>query len=248
MTLPARAGRETRPASARDPSSPASIPDQTAAAAAGRVFNPVSRRNLLMNTVVSVASLASAAAVASPSISPSSDHDDAEIRRLWQGYSEKLAAVEAAQEIYRPLREKADEALDAMVDGDTPFETRRLLRNQTHKEGGVQQAFEAVNAAFDAMSPWIRAIHRHKATTLFGIGAKLAALPTVSLMHIDHQSDDFADAGISLLRDIDALLGTSFAARFAEEPADFLQHWGEPDSDEDESEEADKREANHMTA
>lgn len=67
MQTSARADRETRTISAQETSSATTIVVDNAGAAAGR--DPVtSRRNFLMNTAVSLASLASAAAIASPSI------------------------------------------------------------------------------------------------------------------------------------------------------------------------------------
>ena len=74
MQTSARADRETRAVSASKTSTPSTINAENAGAAAGRI--PVtSRRNFLMNAVVSTAALANAATVSAPSIAAGIDSD-----------------------------------------------------------------------------------------------------------------------------------------------------------------------------
>lgn len=61
MTSPARADAQALPACAHETTSPRPNPIENVAAAAGRAPVTSSRRGFLMNTVVCVASLASAA-------------------------------------------------------------------------------------------------------------------------------------------------------------------------------------------
>ena len=66
------------------------------------------------------------------------------------------------------------------------------------------------------------AIHNTEAMTLFGVGAKLAALPRGA----GRDDADFRDAAISVMRDVDRLLGTDFSTRYAEDYSLALAEWG----------------------
>jgi len=75
------------------------------------------------------------------------------------------------------------------------------------KKHGLEALYVARDTVYSAMlHETIPAILRTKAEGLFGIGVKLAAMPTD-----DVDGDDYAAAVMSVQKDIDRLLGTNFA-------------------------------------
>ncbi len=170
-----------------------------------------------MNTIVSAASVASAAAVASPSIGselPASDHPaHSPFEALWVQYLDSVKTLMAAGEAHAPHSERRDEQMDALPE-DCSFDERLELGRRLAADPDFRGTQGAINAAYARQTPIVAAIHAAPATTIFEIGVKLAAMPTLHWYADECDAEDFKDGAIAVLRDIDALLGTDFAGRY----------------------------------
>lgn len=81
------------------------------------------------------------------------------------------------------------------------------------------------------MRPVIAAIQKTEVKTLFGVGVKLASLPVSA----GAGDECYIESAISVMRDIDRMLGSNFAPRYAEDYTSLLATWDQPVEDEDEA-------------
>ena len=126
---------------------------------------------------------------------------DARLRRLWAEYLAHADAYAAAHEKYEPVRAAFDAEYPPCPPDVLPghhWEGQRPL----WRKHGLEVLWDACNTADEAMHQTIDNIRDTEATGLFGIGVKLAAQPRDG----DHQ--DVTEAAISVLNDIDKLLGS----------------------------------------
>jgi hypothetical protein len=235
MTNPARADRQAPPACAHETATPTIVDiDNPTSAPIGAAVQS-SRRRFLMNSVVSVASLSSAAAIASPSSVPGIDDADVEIANLWKRYLESMAHIDRTENSVRHVYQERDAALEMLPKG-LPWAAHQaaydaLITPET------EAGFNAMQAAWSTQDEIIRAIHRYPARTPFAFAVKLAAMPRIGLDK-DAADEDFRDAAIGVMRDIDAMLGTEFAKRHDHLWTDCLVNQGLDDDDDDDGETA----------
>ena len=161
------------------------------------------------------------AATALPAVAIAACEADAELSRLWLEYQRLDKISRAARDEHKPFRDAADAQRDRLPRG-LPFDAWDAAVNQLHSEPNFVRTWQAQTKAWDDIAPLIRAIHNTEARTLSGIGAKLAALPYAA----GRDDADFRDAAISVMRDIDRLLGTDFSTRYAEDYSPALANWG----------------------
>jgi hypothetical protein len=173
--------------------------------------------NLSRRSALTVIGGAAAAAVPASVAAAAGVAPDAELGRLWLRYQALQRSLDAAKETHRPFREAADAEIDKLGRG-LPLDIWSAAVNKLYAEPNFCRTWRPVQIAWDDLAPVIRSVHRTEAQTLFGVGVKLAALPDTG--------EDFSDAAISVMRDIDRLLGTDFAARYAGEYTTVLADWG----------------------
>ena len=163
----------------------------------------LSRRAMLAGA----ATLAPAAAVAAGASEGSAS--DLELRRLWSEYLRHASAYAVAEEKYKPPRAAFDAELPPCPEDVLPGDHWRAYQWLREKHG-LDVKYDALNAAAEAMHETIGKILETDAEGLFGIGVKLAALPN------NCDPEDCREAVAAVLDDIDRLLGSDFAAGFAE--------------------------------
>lgn len=160
-----------------------------------------------MNTVVSVASLASAAAIPSPSIARI--EPDAQLRQLWTEYLCRYEVADAAYGRARALRAPYDAEMRALSESGAPAsgEVHEIL----WAKHGLEGPWQAYNDAFESLRLVIQQVHATPAETLFGVGVKLSVVPR----HAAEGQDpyDIVDGVMSVLLDIDKLHGADFVRR-----------------------------------
>jgi hypothetical protein len=152
--------------------------------------------------------MAGAAAVPLASATAVAGQGDADLRRLWSEYLVHADTYAAAREKLAPVRAAFDAELPPCPDDVLPCHHWQDHQWLWHKHG-LDPLTDAWNAADSAMRKTIAAIIlATEATGLFGIGVKLAA----GWLDPEDQQDAIAAA----LGDIDRLLGSGFAERFAD--------------------------------
>jgi hypothetical protein len=119
-----------------------------------------------------VAGIATAPAITGPALALTDTSADARLRELWAQYLENLAAERAVVAELEPARAAYDAEEPPWVPGE-----RRQKNEQLWKKHGLDRLYEAWNDAHDRMNQAVDAILEQEAEGLFGIGAKLAALP-----------------------------------------------------------------------
>jgi hypothetical protein len=148
-------------------------------------------------------------ALAAPALAARSG--DAKLRELWAQYLEDLAAEQAAYAAQEQARAAYDAEEPPCPDGvshGVHFDAQRPLQ----EKHDLNRLYEAWNDAGERTDETVRAIREQEAEGLFGIGAKLAALPTQDMQDpaYDHEATIR-----SALRGIDQLIGTTFLVTFA---------------------------------
>ena len=131
-------------------------------------------------------------------------NDDQELRRLWAEYLHQLTACRAADEKSRSARVAYLAELPPCPDDVLPGHHHEAYR-WLYDKHGCGSLYDAWNQAEEALRATVNMILKTEAEGLFGIGVKLSALP--SYIH----QEDYEDAIIAVRRDIDRLIGTSFA-------------------------------------
>ncbi len=167
----------------------------------------LSRRSL-------VASAATLPALAVPVLgTAASPSDDAILRDLWSEYLVRAAAYDAVSEKYNPARAAWEAEFPPCPDDVVPADHSREYRWLWDKHG-LEVLCDAINEAGDRMHDVIEKILATKATGLFGIGVKLAALPSNCRLGDSRSSDpqDYIESVASVLSDINRLIGTDFAS------------------------------------
>jgi hypothetical protein len=152
---------------------------------------------------------ASAANVAAIVTARSAEQDlDAELRGLWAEYLERTAEHAAATAAYRKARAPFERARPPCPENVLPGDHWEALRPLWNKHG-LEPLADAWNVTDDRVRDTIARIHSVRATSLFGVAVKLAAI-------IDHpEEEDVSDAVRSALADIDAMVGgNAFATAF----------------------------------
>jgi hypothetical protein len=162
----------------------------------------LSRRSL-------VTSAAALPALAVPAASIAATDNDAVFRHLWYEYLAHAAARAAAQEAYEPARGAFDAEYPPCPDDVLPGDHWRRYERLWEKHG-VEVPHNALNSACDAMYNTIKKILETDATGLFGIGVKLAAIPPAASLLSTFDAEDFEEAVVSVLADINRLIGTDF--------------------------------------
>lgn len=186
-----------------------------------------------MNTVVSVASLASASAVAAPSnvTSAISDYDkgDAQLRHLWEEYlTRSKIALQVAQE-YKGPRKAYDEACDRLSE-DLSWDDHLKACKRLWRKHKVGRTSRAANVAWGALNETVRTIRATESESMFGICVKLFAFESPLFLAGSRPApEDYQDAMIAALRDIDRVMAT----KFSDAPA--INGWGATDDDPDEN-------------
>jgi hypothetical protein len=179
----------------------------------------LSRRSAL--TVIAAAGVVPAGGAGAACVA--ADDPDAELRRLWSEYQRLVRLSDAARDAHQPFRDAADAKI-ATFEGDprgADWAAWIAFSNECRAEPNHVRTWGAYCAVCDVSAPVIRAIHSSEAKTLFGVAVKLAAVPLG-----DFDDQDMTDAGLSVLRDIDRLLGTDFFSRNAERYGTGLSNWG----------------------
>ena len=167
----------------------------------------LSRRSLVTSAaalpVLTVPAVASAA----------SQSDDAILRDLWSEYLVQVAAYEAVSEKYNPARAAFDAELPPCPDDVMPADHYKKFRSLWDKHG-LDALCDAINEASDRMDYVIEEILATEAMSLFGIGVKLAALPSNLRMGDSRSRDpeDYIESVASVLSNINRLIGTDFAS------------------------------------
>jgi hypothetical protein len=161
---------------------------------------------------------APAAAAALSGLAPSGagQSGDAELRRLFDQYRVASAAYEAAETAASAAREKY-EAGKPDVPDDMSIHTRHEAPEcrALWIKHGVDVTYDAWNRAHEASFAVIEKIRRTPAEGLFGVGVKLAALPSED---DEIAIEDYEEAVASALTNIDRLIGSSFTADCADTP------------------------------
>jgi hypothetical protein len=160
-------------------------------------------RRAVLSRVAAAIGLGAAANVAAIVGTRAAASDDAEIRRLWSEYLIYADAYAAAQEKYEPARAAFDAEYPPCPDDMLSGHHWEACKPLWHKHG-LEEIWDARNAADCAMRATIADILRTEAEGLFGIGVKLSSMPA------DCEQEDHEEAITAVLDDINRLLGTAF--------------------------------------
>jgi hypothetical protein len=146
---------------------------------------------------------------------------DAELRRLWALYQERCAAEQAAHAAFLPIWE-------AWSNAHTPRRFRSLEASDASYNAwpGLREADDALRPLQEECERIREAIRAAEASTLFGIGVKLAVVPE------EEFANDYEEAVNDALRQIARLTGERTFADVAEE----LWAWDDTSPDEEEDE------------
>ena len=156
-----------------------------------------------------LAGIAAAPALAAPALADQAG--DAKLRELWARYLKDLAAEQAVSAALDPARAAYDAEEPPCPDDVSPGHHHEACR-PLWKKHGLDRLYEAWNDAGARTDAAAKAILEQEAEGLFGVGAKLAALPSQEDQDLAYDQE----AAIrSALRDIDRLIGTTFLAAFA---------------------------------
>src|ERR1700686_2361514 len=134
---------------------------------------PMEVKNTTRRAVL--AGIAAAPALAAPVLAHPAG--DSRLRELWAQYLKDLAGELAARAALDPARAAYDAEEPPCPDDMSPghhFEACRPL----WKKHGLDRLYDAWNDAGERTDATIKAILEQEAEGLFGVGAKLAALPT----------------------------------------------------------------------
>jgi hypothetical protein len=173
----------------------------------------INRRRALAGIGVGLASVA-----ASPGAAHS--NDDTELRRLWALYREQRAIERTARAHLNAISEAWQRAAPKEIwqlDNDTITASRDAW--------GVNEAYDEWSAHYEEVRARVRAIRAADASTLFGIGVKLAA------MEGEDETDDSDEAINDALRQLARLTGE---ATFADMAAKFWA-WDRTSGDEEDA-------------
>jgi hypothetical protein len=133
---------------------------------------------------------------------------DAKLRQLWSEYLTHADAYAVARERYEPARAAFDAEFPPCPDGVQP-DDHRLAHDWLWRKHNLDVLWGACNAATSAIRATIATILHTKAEGLLGIGVKLAAMPPNPN---EWTFEDYEDAVVAALEDIDRLIGSGFAA------------------------------------
>jgi hypothetical protein len=182
-------------------------------------MSKLSRRSL-------VASAAALPALTMPAVALQSD--DAALRELWSEYLVRAAASDAVDERYFEAR--CDFHTELPPCPDDVARRDHLDAHQWLKDKhGLGLAYDAAVAANERLKDVINRILQIEATSLFGIGIKLAAVhPSIQLGEPrgwgSSDPEDYLEENVaSVLRDINRLLGTDFVGMSKEDEDDDQQ-------------------------
>jgi hypothetical protein len=178
----------------------------------------LSRRALVAGVSATVP-LASVAALATQEPGTS----DAELRRLWSEYLARADAHAAAEEKYKPARAAFDAELPPCPDDVLPGH-HWAAHQWLWQKHGLDPLCDTQNEIDTKLHQTIAAILQTEAEGLFGIGVKLSALPA-DREYLD--TSEYEDAIAAVLDNIDRLLGSDFAERFAEHDPEARSAHGE---------------------
>jgi hypothetical protein len=160
----------------------------------------------------SLVSAAALPALAVPAVAVAASESDPVRRNLWCEYLVHEAAYEAAQEKYVPTRAAFNAELPPCPDDVLPghhWKAHQWLWNKY----GLDALRDALCDADNRMGAIVEEILKAEANSLFGIGVKLAALPSGDCLHESHHDPQgYVDAAASVLSDINRLLGTDFVS------------------------------------
>ena len=176
-----------------------------------------------------LAGIATAPALSAPALA--SHVGDPRLRELWAQYLEYLAVELAAH--------AATESARAAYDAEEPPCPPNVLdwHSPAHRslweKHGLDRLYDAWNDAGERTDATVKAILEQEAEGLFGVGAKLAALPTQEGQDSSYEHER---AIRSALTDIDRLIGTTFLAAFALTSNTSVDDDIDEDDDDDEDE------------
>lgn len=134
---------------------------------------------------------------------------DARLRDLWAKYLEHFAAEQAISAAIVPARA----AYDAEEIGGPAASHLSEANRPLWKRHGLDRLYDDWNDAVERVDETIEAIQGEQADGLFGIGAKLAALPSDG--NCRDPAHDHEDAIISALTEIDRMIGSTFVSAFS---------------------------------
>ena len=121
-----------------------------------------------------LAGIATTPALAAPALA---SQGDIRLRELWAQYLEDLAAEQAVYSVQERARAEYDAELPPC-----PPDIRIADHYEAHRplweKHGLDRLYEAWNDAGERTDETVKAILEQDAEGLFGVGAKLAALPT----------------------------------------------------------------------
>jgi hypothetical protein len=142
---------------------------------------------------------------------PAAPQSDAVLRNLWSEYLVLADARDKVAQKYATARASYDAERPPCPDGVLPGDHHRAYEWLWQKHG-LEQLWDAADAAHDRMDDIVKGILCVEATSLFGIGVKLAALPGSYSLSEGRSNDpeDYVESVASVLSDINRLIGTDF--------------------------------------
>ena len=161
-----------------------------------------------MNTVVSIASLASAAAVPSPSIAAQAAPDQ-ELRHLLATYLAALEQVDRAEEKHQPIRNAYDDEFDRWREQEKREISSGEMSNLLWEKHNLKETWEPLCEAYRKTRQIIEEIRAVPAETMFGVTVKLLALPKNGLAATE--PEDLWQAIEAAIKDVDRITGAKFA-------------------------------------
>jgi class 3 adenylate cyclase len=168
-----------------------------------------SRQSPIPSRRAVLAGIATAPALAAPALA--NHTGDVRLRELWAQYLEYLAAELAAHAATESARAAYD-AEEPPCPPDVRIADHLRAQRPLWEKHDLDRLYNIWNEAGELTDATVKAILEQEAEGLFGVGAKIAALPTQ-----DGQDPAFEHerAMRSALSNIDRLIGTTFLAAFA---------------------------------